>query len=111
MRPAGGFTPEMYNYSQETDVYKIWADMVAFDCNTKSIGQHRYCGFYGRRDGKNFKMDDYEVMRKYGPQMVMWGRIPDALSGAMANQMYVALFDTEEELMAFYADMGATWDN
>ena len=111
MRPAGGFTPEMYNYSQETDVYKIWADMVAFDCNTKPIGNHHYCGFYGRRDGKNFKMDDYEVMRKYGPQMVMWGRIPDALSGAMANQMYVALFDTEEELMAFYADMGATWDN
>ena len=40
MRPAGGFTPEMYNYSQETDVYKIWADMVAFDCNTKPIGNH-----------------------------------------------------------------------
>ena len=35
MRPSGGYTPEMYNYSQETDVYKIWADMVAFDCNTK----------------------------------------------------------------------------
>ena len=23
MRPAGGYTPDMYNYSQETDVYKI----------------------------------------------------------------------------------------
>ncbi len=38
----------------------------------------------------------------------MWGRIPDALSGAMANQMYVANFDTEEEMMAFYKDMAAT---
>ena len=34
MRPAGGYTPDMYNYSQETDVYKIWADMVCFDSNT-----------------------------------------------------------------------------
>ena len=107
MRPAGGFTPEMYNYSQETDVYKIWADMIAFDCNTKSIGNPHYCAFYGRRDGKPYKYDDYEIMLKYGDHMKMWGRIPDALSGAMANQMYVANFDTEEEMMAYYADLAA----
>jgi len=110
MRPAGGFTPEMYNYSQETDVYKIWADMIAFDCNTKSIGNSHYCAFFGRRDGKPYKLDDYEVMLKYGEKMVMWGRIPEALSGAMANQMYVANFDTEEEMMEFYADLAATYE-
>ena len=109
MRPAGGFTPEMYNYSQETDVYKIWADMVAFDHNTKPIGNHHYCAFYSRRDGRHYKLDDYEIMMKYKPQLVMWGRIPEALSGAMANQMYVCNFDTEEELNQFYADMAATY--
>ena len=109
MRPAGGYTPEMYNYSQETDVYKIWADMVAFDYNTKSIGNHHYCAFYSRRDGKTYKMDDYEITMKYGPYLKMWGRIPEALSGAMANQMYVCNFDTEEELNQFYADMAATY--
>ncbi len=110
MRPAGGYTPEMYNYSQETDVYKIWADMVAFDTNTKPIGNHHYCAFYSRRDGKQYKLDDYEVMVKYGPKMKMWGRIPDALAACMANQMYVANFDTEEEMNAFYADMAATYE-
>ncbi len=107
MRPAGGYTPEMYNYSQETDVYKIWADMVAFDYNTKPIGNHYYCAFYGRRDGKHYKYEDYELMLKYGGQMKMWGRIPEALSGAMANQMYVANFDTYEEMMQYYADVSA----
>ena len=110
MRPAGGFTPEMYNYSQETDVYKIWADMVAFDHNTKPIGNHHYCAFYSRRDGRHYKLDDYEIMMKYKPQLVMWGRIPEALSGAMANQMYVANFDTEEEMLTYYADLSATFD-
>ena len=109
MRPAGGFTPEMYNYSQETDVYKIWADMIAFDYNTKDIGNHHFCAFYGRRDGRNYRMNDEQVMEKYGRCMVMWGRIPDALSGAMANQMYVCNFDTEEEMMAFFADLQQTW--
>ena len=35
----------------------------------------------------------------------MVDRIPEALSGAMGNQMYLATFSTEEELMAFYADV------
>ena len=105
MRPAGGYTPDMYNYSQETDVYKIWADMVCFNKNTKPIGNHHFCAFYGRRDGTYYKLDDYEVMMKYREHMVMNGRIPDALSGAMANQMYVATFDTQEELDRFYSDM------
>ena len=105
MRPAGGYTPDMYNYSQETDVYKIWADMVCFNKNTKPIGAHHFCAFYGRRDGVHYKLDDYEVMMKYRDHMVMNGRIPDALSGAMANQMYVANFDTQEELDRFYRDL------
>ena len=109
MRPAGGYTPEMYNYSQETDVYKIWADMVAFDTNTKSIGNHHFCAFYSRRDGKTYKMDDYEITMKYRHCLKMAGRIPEALSGAMANQMYVCNFDTEEEMNQFYADMSATY--
>jgi hypothetical protein len=108
MRPAGGYTPEMYNYSQQTDVYKIWADMIAFDHNTKSIGQRFWTAFYGRRDGRPYKFDDYEIMSRYGHKLVMWGRIPEALSGAMANQMYVGNFDTEDEMFAFYADMAAT---
>ena len=105
MRPAGGYTPDMYNYSQETDVYKIWADMVCFNKNTKPTGAHHFCAFYGRRDGTHYKLDDYEIMMKYRDHMVMNGRIPDALSGAMANQMYVATFDTQEELDRFYSDM------
>ena len=109
MRPAGGYTPEMYNYSQETDVYKIWADMVVFDTNTKPIGAHHYCAFYGRRDGRRYKLDDYAITAKYHGCMKMRGRIPDALSGAMANQMYVCNFDTQEEMDQFYRDMSAVY--
>lgn len=109
MRPAGGYTPEMYNYSQETDVYKIWADMVAFDTNTKPIGCHHYCAFYGRRDGKNYRLDEQEILAKYKDHLKMRERIPEALSGAMANEMYVCNFDTEEEMRQFYADMSARY--
>ena len=109
MRPAGGYTPDMYNFAYETDVYKIWADMIAFDKNTLPMDRpHHNCAFIGRRDGRNYKLDDNAVMAKYGPSMKMWGRIPDALSGAMTNQMFVCNFDTEEEVWAFYRDLMET---
>lgn len=105
MRPAGGYSPDMYNYAYETDVYKIWADMIVFNHNTKPLGQSHYCAFVGRRDGKVFQLDDAAVMEKYGAKMKMWGRMPDALSGAMGNQMYIANLETEEELNQFFADL------
>lgn len=111
MRPAGGYTPDMYNYAYETDVYKIWADMVAFDFSTKPEGTRHYCAFVGRRDGKKFVLDHNAIMNKYGPMMKMWGRIPEALSGAMANQMYVANFNTEEELQTYFNDLLATYED
>ena len=37
--------------------------------------------------------------------MKMVERIPDVLSGAMGNQMYVATFPTNEDMDAFYADV------
>ena len=73
------------------------------------VGEHFYCAFAGRRDGKNFQLDHDALMAKYAASMKMVERIPDALSGAMGNQMYVANFSTKEELDQFYADAVAIW--
>lgn len=106
MRPAGGYTPDMYDYAYEIDVYKIWADMIAFNrCQVPMDRPRHYCAFVGRRDGKQYSMDHNAIMNKYGSNMKMQGRIPDALSGAMGNQMYVAICDTEEELHQYFKDL------
>ena len=104
MRPCGGFTPDMMNFAHSTDVYKIWADMIAFDHSTKSEGPHAFCAFAGRRDGKSFALSDDELIGKYASPMRMVTRIPDALSGAMGNRMFLAVFPTKEEMDAFYFD-------
>ena len=105
MRPSGGFSPDMINFAHSTDVYKIWADMIAFDKSTKPKGESNHCGFAGLRDEKNFVMSHEAIMEKYGSHIRMVDRIPEALSGAMGNQMYLATFATEEALMAFYEDI------
>ena len=110
MRPSGGFSADMFNFANSTDVYKIWADMVAYDRSTVSSEgrEHFYCCFCGRRDGKNFAMDHAAIMAKYGDRIKMVQRIPKALSGAMADMMYLANMRTEEEKAAYYRDLLAT---
>ena len=110
MRPSGGFTPDMLNYANSTNVYKIWADMIAFGGTDMPVGEHYYCPFAGRRDGKNFVYSHEQIMQKYQQNMRMVDRIPEALSGAMGNQMYVATFSTREEMEQFYSDVLAVND-
>lgn len=105
MRPSGGVTPDMIDFAHSTDVYKIWADMIAFDRSTMPIGKHAFCAFAGRRDGKVFSMGHEDIIDKYKDNMKMAERIPDVLSGAMGNQMYVAIFNSQEEMDEFYSDI------
>ncbi|MBR5816310.1 MAG: carbamoylphosphate synthase large subunit [Anaerotignum sp.] len=105
MRPCGGFTPDMINFAHSTDVYKIWADMIAFDKSTKELGDAKYCAFAGLRDGKPFEMTYDDIMAKYGEHIRMVDRIPEALSGGMGNQMYLATFAEKEAMMDFFADV------
>ena len=109
MRPCGGFTPDMINFAHSTNVYKIWADMIAYDSTLTPVGGHQFCAFAGLRDGKNFKMSHEDIMAKYGHCMKMSGRMPDALAGAMGNRMYVATFPTREALDSFFRDVLACW--
>ena len=104
MRPSGGFTPDMINFAHSTDVYKIWADMIAFDETTMPAGASAFCAFVGRRDGKDYVLDDAALSGKYSKQICMEDRMPDALSGAMGNRMYIATFSTEKQMAAFYKD-------
>lgn len=102
MRPSGGISPEMMNYANSTDVYKIWADMVAFDCSSKGTGERYYCAFVGRRDGKPYVHSDDEIYSRYAGSVKIARRVAKALSGAMGDRMFVVNVKTKEEVDEFY---------
>ena len=102
MRPAGGYTPDMMDYAHNTDVYEIWAEMVAYnERRLPDIGGDRFCAYASRRDIHKYVHTHEEIMEKYGDCMKMCERMPDVLSGAMGNQMYTAVLDTIEEVEAY----------
>lgn len=102
MRPAGGFTPDMMNYAHNTDVYQIWGDMVAYDERRKPLGEDSFCAYASRRDCYDYKRPAWEIQQKYGASLRFVGRMPDALAGALGNQVWIACFPTLREVNAFF---------
>ncbi len=105
MRPSGGIAPTMKNWANGTDVYKIWADMIVFDRTDKQKDYQKVCCFASRRYGLNFKLSYDEVREKYRDVIIQEGPVEEALTGAMADYVFIGLFDTEEEARAYAADV------
>lgn len=105
MRPSGGISPDMMNYANSTDVYKIWADMIAFDKTDLKTGDKYFCAFAGRRDGRHYVFREQDIRDKFRGNLKIVGKVPRALSGAMGDTMYIANFKTQSELDEFYAEM------
>lgn len=102
MRPPGGYTPDMMNFAHSTDVYQIWADMVAFDERRKPQGEQYYCAYAGRRDGRAYRHSHDEIMQRYGDCMCMAERVPDALADDLCNMCYIVRLNHMDELQPFF---------
>lgn len=103
MRPSGGYTPDMINYANSVNVFKIWADMVMYDSSqVDQKKEHFFCAYVGRRFGKEYKHSHVEVLSKYRANITMSDRMPDVLASAMGDQMYLAKFRDEQVMNEFF---------
>ena len=104
LRPSGGYSPDMLNYANSTDVYKIWADMIAFDRSTRfEQFDHYYCLFVGRRDSNEHANSHNDVLSRYRADIMMSDRLSPQMSAAMGDQMYIARFAEKEQMEEFQA--------
>ena len=102
MRPAGGYTPDMMDFAHSTDVYKIYADMVAFDeKRLPEPTEHFYCVYASRKDGHVYARTHEQIMARYGADMVMQEEMPPMNWPQMGRYMYTAKLRTFEEAQAF----------
>ena len=102
LRPSGGFTPDMINYANSTDVYKDWADMVCFDrLIPKTYNEKFYCVSAGLRDCRHYVHTEQEIMQKYADKIVLRQRLSEVLANGMGDNLYLARFTDKEEMDAF----------
>lgn len=99
MRPAGGYTPDMMNFANSTDVYQIWADMITTDKRCFPPSDKLYfCLFASRKYGYNYLHSHDEIWQKYGDRMMMCEEMPRIMWDTMGCQMYTINLSSKDEV-------------
>ena len=104
MHPAGGHDPDMMNYAQSVDVFRIYAEMVTSDRRRfPGSGEHYLCAYAARKDGRDYLHSHEEVMERYGGDIVMQEEMPPIDWPSMGRYVYMARFREMEEMEQYFA--------
>ncbi len=103
MRPPGGFLPDMINYANDSNVYQLWADMIVHDTIHYQQARTYSSCFIGRRDAITYQHSLDDIKTKYNASILMIRRLPKALATAMGDEVIVARFPSEKEVLQFLA--------
>ena len=89
-RPPGGLTTDMFNFANNIDVYKEWANIVVNNKFEASYTRPYHCGYIGRKLNKNYINSHRAIMQNFGHLIVYHGPIDSVFSAAIGNYAYLA---------------------
>ena len=104
MRPAGGHDPDMMNYAQSIDVFRIYAEMVTTDKRLFPESDARYfCAYAARKDNHVFAHTEDEILERYGDAIVMREEMPPIDWPSMGRYVYMARFKEKADMDAYFS--------
>jgi len=89
MRPPGGWTVDMWNYANDFDFYREWANVVVNGHFEAAIARPYNVIYACRRDGRPYLMSQDEVLAEFGPLIVHEARMERVLASAMGDHGYI----------------------
>jgi hypothetical protein len=89
MRPPGGWTVDMWNYSNDFDFYREWANVLVHGAFEATIDRPYNVLYASRRDGRPYVMTHDEVLATFGDLIVHESRMERVLASAMGDNGFV----------------------
>jgi len=89
MRPPGGWTVDMWNYSNDFDFYHEWASVLVDGTFEAEIARPYNVLYASRRDGRDYVMTHDEVLAEFSELIVHEARMERVLASAMGDHGYV----------------------
>jgi hypothetical protein len=107
MRQPGGITVDLWNWANDIDFYRAWADVVVHGTARVATGRPYYCLWAGRKTGKTYRMTHEQVLERFKPLLVHFERVDDVFSPAIGNFGYILRHPSLEPLLAANREIGA----
>lgn len=99
IRPPGGLTLNMMNYTFDADCYRTWANLIVNGVS-EPLGERSHLVFYvGRKDRIPYQMSHQQILEKCSSLMMHHERLNDVFSGALGNYGYLLRHEEIEPLL------------
>jgi hypothetical protein len=98
MRPPGGLTVDMFDYANDFDFYRMWAEVVASGTTPTRTERPWWCFYVGRKPNHQYRLSHDEVLERFGDVIVHHERIDDVFATAIGSYGYILRDEDEEPL-------------
>ena len=101
MRPPGGLTTDMFNYSCDIDIYNAWASIIAGKGFPYPDYTHKYfCGYVGRKFNRSYTHSDEEIFSTYKDKICHHEAISGVFSAALGDYGYLVRSPELDEVLS-----------
>lgn len=100
MRPPGGLTVDMFNYANDFDCYRAWADLITRGETTQKGKRPYFVIYVGRKDSLPYKRSHDTVLGEFASLIVHHSRLSDVFSRAIGNYGYILRHEKLDPLLA-----------
>jgi biotin carboxylase len=89
MRPPGGYTTDMFNYANDIDIYRAWAELLVQRGDPLTYERRYHCCYASRKNRHRYRHTHDEIMRRYGVVMQAVVQVPGVFSSALGDIGYI----------------------
>ncbi|MBF0121230.1 MAG: ATP-grasp domain-containing protein [Desulfobacterales bacterium] len=100
MRPPGGWTVDMFNYSADIDLYQEWANIIVKNEFTSKGYTRKYHSCYiSRKNNRNYLYSQDDIVREYGHLISCYEEMKGIFAHVMGNFGYIIRSPDIDELL------------
>lgn len=97
-RTPGGFTPDMFNYANDIDMYDQYANIICYNRFTAKVTRPYNCCYVSRRFNRNYVHTQEQILGRYGAYMSTYGVMPTVFSTLMGDTYYIFRTESMEKM-------------
>jgi hypothetical protein len=98
IRPPGGLTTDMFNYANDIDVYKEWANIIVHNRFTSDYDRKYHCCYISRKYTRPYLHPHEQVVAKLGDKLIHHERISGIFSAALGDYGYLVRSPEMEDI-------------
>ncbi len=107
MRPPGGMTVDMWNYQNDANLYRAWADLLVHGNVAQRFERPWVVAYVGRKDRYRYALPLQEVLSRYAHLLVHHEPVNDVFSAAIGNYGFILRSPELDVLAQAAADIQA----